>query len=201
MIGITNNPSLYDPYNTEATLQNNLERKDTILYEMYDQGKITKEEYDEAVAQELVFTNGSDDEDDSQYYSWFVDQVINDVIEDLQVEKGYTKEVATQMVYYGGLNIYCTQDLEVQACVDEVYENRDNLPYTSQGYEMQSAITIIDPYTGNIVAMAGGMGEKQGSRLFNYATAKRQCGSAIKPISSYAPALDAGGDHAGLRPR
>ena len=192
LIGITNNPSLYDPYNTEATLQNNLERKDTILYEMYDQGKITKEEYDEAVAQELVFTNGSDDEDDSQYYSWFVDQVINDVIEDLQVEKGYTKEVATQMVYYGGLNIYCTQDLEVQACVDEVYENRDNLPYTSQGYEMQSAITIIDPYTGNIVAMAGGMGEKQGSRLFNYATAKRQCGSAIKPISSYAPALDAG---------
>ena len=136
LIGITNNPSLYDPYNTEATLQNNLERKDTILYEMYDQGKITKEEYDEAVAQELVFTNGSDDEDDSQYYSWFVDQVINDVIEDLQVEKGYTKEVATQMVYYGGLNIYCTQDLEVQACVDEVYENRDNLPYTSQGYEM-----------------------------------------------------------------
>ena len=57
---------------------------------------------------------------------------------------------------------------------------------------MQSAITIIDPYTGNIVAMAGGMGEKQGSRLFNYATARRQCGSAIKPIAAYAPALDNG---------
>lgn len=192
LIGITNNPSLYDPYNTEQTLQNNLERKDTILYEMYDQGMITQEEYDEAMAQELVFTDGSDDEDDSQYYSWFVDQLINDLIADLQVEKGYTEEVATQMVYYGGLNIYCTQDPDVQACVDEVYNDRSNLPYSSQGYDMQSAITIIDPYTGNIVAMAGGMGEKQGSRLFNYATAKRQCGSAIKPISVYAPALDSG---------
>lgn len=191
LIGITNNPSLYDPYNPDM-LQNNLDRKDTILYEMYDQGLITKEEYDEAIAQELVFTSGEDEEDDSQYYSWFVDQVINDVIADLQEEKGYTKEVATQMVYYGGLNIYCTQDLDVQKCVDEVYNNRDNLSYTSQGYDMQSAITIIDPYTGNIVAMAGGMGEKQGSRLFNYATAKRQCGSAIKPISTYAPALDEG---------
>ena len=192
LIGITNNPSLYDPYGSEKSRQRNLERKDTILFEMYDQGYISQAEYNEAKAQELVFTTGKDEGDDSQYYSWFVDQVINDVIADLQEEKGYTKEMATQMVYYGGLQIYCTQDLSVQKCVDEVYNDRENLPYTSKGYDMQSAITIIDPYTGNIVAMAGAIGEKQGSRLFNYATAKRQCCSAIKPISTYAPALDNG---------
>ncbi len=192
LIGITNNPSLYDPYGTEKQLQNNLKRKDTILAEMYDQGLITEAEYNEAAAQELVFTSGDDDGDDSAYYSWFVDQLINDVIADLQEEKGYTKEMATQMVYYGGLQIYCTQNLNVQASVDEVYNNRENLPYSSKGYDMKSAITIIDPYTGNIVAMAGDIGEKQGSRLFNYATAKRQCGSAIKPIAAYAPALDNG---------
>ena len=56
----------------------------------------------------------------------------------------------------------------------------------------RQAITVIDPYTGNVVAMAGAIGEKTGSRLFNYATARRQCGSAIKPISVYAPALDKG---------
>lgn len=192
LIGITNNPSLYNPYGTEKQLERNLERKDTILAEMYSQGFITQEEYDTAKAQELVFTSGDDDKNDSEYYSWFVDQLINDVIADLQAEKGYTKEMATQMVYYGGLNIYCTQDLNVQKSVDEVYNDRSNLPYSSKGYNMQSAITIIDPYTGNIVAMAGGMGEKQGSRLFNYATARRQCGSAIKPIAAYAPALDNG---------
>ena len=192
LIGITNNPSLYDPYNTEKTLQNNLERKDTILKEMYDQGKITEEEYNTAKAQQLVFTSGSDGSDDSEYYSWFVDQLITDVIADLQTEKGYSKEVATQLVYYGGLNIYSTQKPDVQKCVDEVYSDRSNLPYSSKGYDMQSAITVLDPYTGDIVALAGGMGEKTGSRLFNYATAKRQCGSAIKPISVYAPALDNG---------
>ena len=109
LIGITNNPSLYDPYGTEKQLERNLERKDTILSEMYSQGKITKTEYDEAMAQELVFTTGKDDGENSAFYSWFVDQLINDVIADLQEEKGYTKEMATQMVYYGGLQIYCTR--------------------------------------------------------------------------------------------
>lgn len=192
LIGITNNPVRYNPYGSEERLNDNLDRKDTILFEMYDQGYITEAEYNEAKAQELVFTSGSDDEDDSAYYSWFVDQLISDVIADLQEEKGYTKEMATQMVYYGGLKIYCTQDLSVQACVDAVYNDSSNLQYSSQGYNMKSAITIIDPYTGNIVAMAGDIGEKTGSRLFNYATAKRQCGSAIKPVAVYAPALDNG---------
>ena len=192
LVGITNNPSLYNPYGSEKALARTLERKDTILLEMFKQEKITEEEYESAKAQELVFTTGKDDEDDSEFYSWFVDQLINDVVEDLQKEKGYTKRVAEQMVYYGGLNIYSTQNMDVQKAVDEVYTNRDNLPYTSKGYNMKSAITVLDPYTGNIVAVAGDVGEKTGSRLFNYATAKRQCGSAIKPISAYAPALDAG---------
>ena len=191
LVGITNNPSLYNPYGSEAALKRNLERKDTILFEMYDQGKITESEYNEAKAQELVFTSGDEDENDSEYYSWFVDQLINDLIRDLQ-KAGYSESVATQMVYYGGLEIYSTQKPAVQKCVDEVYTNRDNLPYSSKGLNMQSAITVMDPYTGAIVAVGGGMGEKTGSRVFNYATARRQCGSAIKPIAVYAPALDSG---------
>ena len=210
LIGITNNPSKYDPYlNTLiqnpdtgemwTTKQWNKYRQELILYQMLDQGKITQAEYDEAVAQELVFQRGSTSDEEGEasssgYYSWYVDAVIDQVISDLMTEKGYTEETATQLVYSAGYKIYTPFDPDVQAVVDSVYEDESNINYHSaSGQRLQSAITIVDNETGAVVALSGGIGEKTGNRLFNWATeGKRQPGSAFKPLAAYAPAMELG---------
>jgi penicillin-binding protein 1A len=111
LIGITNNPSMYDPYISDKTLANNKERQVNILNEMLEQGKISQEEYDQAVSEQLVFQRGSDKEaqDDSQQnsvYSWFVDEVIRDVTSDLMTKFGINEAAAQMMLYTGGYSIY-----------------------------------------------------------------------------------------------
>ncbi len=75
-----------------------------------------------------------------------------------------------------------------------MYEDRGSLNNltSASGQLIHSGITIIEPSTGNIVAMVGDMGEKAGNLLWNYATDIQQPGSAIKPLTAYAPALDSG---------
>ncbi len=194
LIGITNNPSRYDPYISDYTRSENKRRQEIILYEMLDQGYITQEEYDAAVAEELVFVGRGEGTTSTSVYSYFEDQLILDVIADLQEEYGWSRLYASQMVYNGGLSIYCTQDPAIQAKVDAVYEDLSNFDApSSTGQQLQSAITVIDNTTGNVVALAGGVGEKTGSLLTNRATQSlRQPGSSIKPIAVYAPALDLG---------
>lgn len=193
LIAITNNPSIYDPYINE---EKNLERQRTILYEMYDQGYIDRSEYEQARAQELVFTNTSGDSDtetDSQYYSYFVDQVVSDVVSDLMELTGYDYKVVYQMVLSGGYKIYATIDLDVQAAVDEIYTDLSNIPNTESYQQLQSGIVIIDNSSGDVVALAGGVGEKTGSLTYSRATQSTLSpGSCIKPLSTYAPALELG---------
>ena len=110
LIGITNNPSRYDPYISDYTRSENKRRQEIILYEMLDQGYITQEEYDAAVAEELVFVGRGEGTTSTSVYSYFEDQLILDVIADLQEEYGWSRLYASQMVYNGGLSIYCTQD-------------------------------------------------------------------------------------------
>lgn len=192
LIGITNNPSRYDPYISDYTKEQNKQRQETILYEMMDQGYITQEEYEAAVAQELVFQR-ADEGSSSAAYTYYEDQLIREVINDLREEQGWSEQYATQMVYNGGLEIYSCYNPTVQAAVDEVYQNLDNFQGTSaSGQQLQSAITVIDNATGNVVAVAGGVGEKEGSLTLNRALSQRQPGSAIKPLAVYAPALEVG---------
>lgn len=206
LISITNNPSIYGPYvtgrdedgnlDTAWGRKNNAERaKDTILFNMLDQGKITQEEYDEAAAQidaGLNFVRGEGEKAEESVYTWYEDQVIEDVKRDLQDKLGYSEKVAVNMIYHGGLQIETCLVPSVQAIVDSVYENMENLPYTSgSGQQLQSGIVIVDP-EGNVVALSGGMGEKESSRIFSRATTQRQPGSSFKPLSVYAPALDLG---------
>ncbi|HPE16642.1 MAG TPA: transglycosylase domain-containing protein, partial [Oscillospiraceae bacterium] len=190
LIAITNNPSIYSPY---VSRDRNKTRQETILATMLEEGYITQEQHDQAVAEELTFQRGEDEDRQAVVYSWYVDEVIRDVTNDLQEEKGISEEAASRLLYSGGYKIYCCIDPEIQAAVDEVYNDTANLPYTSKtGQQMQSGIVIMD-YDGNVVAMAGGMGEKSGSLLFNIATrSTRPPGSAIKPLSVYVPALDMG---------
>lgn len=127
------------------------------------------------------------------YYTYFEDQIFRDVTRDLMEKYGYTESVASQMVTTGGFIIYSTIDLDVQAAVDSVYGNLENIPGTYSEQQLQSGIVVIDNSTGDIVAMCGGVGEKAGSLTLNRATqSRRPTGSSIKPVTVYGPALDAG---------
>jgi penicillin-binding protein 1A len=198
LIGITNNPSIYDPY---INPDKNKERQVDILYVMLEQGYIDRDAYEAAKDEELVFQRGTtitdnDNEENksSTYYSYFVDQVIRDVVSDLSEKTGYDSDVVSQMVMSGGYSIYATIDVDVQEAVDEVYTDLTNLPATESTYQqLQSAIVIIDNTSGDIVALAGGVGEKTASLTFSRATQSLLSpGSTIKPLTVYAPALDLG---------
>ena len=242
LVAITNNPSLYDPLQTDWGLENNRTRQLLVLGAMLEQGKIDQASYDAAKEENVVFSNGytilgdrvdvdTDKKDDTDAdggdeqpeeetetatssQSYFTDAVIEDVAAALVEKYGLTDstnpvtgEVTTafeqgvNMVYGKGYKIYTTQNPDYQKIAEEVCTDTSNLPYTStytnsygdkETEQLQVGMTIVDPYTGYVVAMVGGAGVKQYDRGWNWATSARQCGSAIKPISVYAPALDDG---------
>ncbi len=192
LISITNNPSLYDPY---TNLENNTTRRGYVLDAMARDGYISQEECDAAKAEELDFHSGQSDGQQSSLYSWYTEQVISDVTKDLMNTYGYSELVASNMVYSSGLKIYACIDPQVQAAVDNIYSNAENLPYTSaSGQQLQSAIVVVDTQ-GNVAALAGKMGEKTVEDTLGYnmaSRAQRQPGSSIKPLAVYAPALEMG---------
>ena len=245
LMGITNNPSMYDPTLSSWTRENNRERQLTILGAMLEQEKISQEEYDEAKAEDIVFSNGftisgeyvgsdgtatepepdetpTDDTDSPAdeeeptikgRYSWFTEAMIGDVADALVEKYGITDKVrdngttytayeqAWDMVHGKGYKIYTTQNPKYQKMAEDVCYDLSNIPYTSSYTnsageqvedQLQIALTIVDPTNGYVVAMIGGAGEKQADRVWNWAVNARQCGSAIKPVSTYAPALDDG---------
>ena len=138
-------------------------------------------------------------EDSSQaVYSWFAETVLEDVAKAFSEKNGMTwnsatKELILQQIKVGGYHIYTTIDMEVQAQVDAIYTDLTQIPETRGGQQLQSAIVVIDNRTGDIVGMAGGVGEKTGFDEWNRATdAKLQSGSSIKPIAIYAPGFEQG---------
>lgn len=185
--GITQFPSQYDPF---VHPENNIEKRNVVLKKMLDLGYISEAEYSQASSSDLVVSNAHK-ENQGRITSYFVDQVVNDVINDLMEQKGYSADFATQQVYNGGLKIYSTLNPDIQDILEDTFTDTSNFPYTGKG--AQSAMVIIDPYTGKIRGLVGGLGEKTDIRGWNRATqSKRQPGSAIKPLSVYAPGIDTG---------
>lgn len=183
---ITNNPSYYNPITRP---ENNKERRDIILAQMYDQGMISEQEFNESYDSELIL-NPDDSVVVSGVHSWYVDMVIEDVISDLIAEKGMTRIEANALVFGGGLDIYIQADLEIQGIMEEYYENSVNFV---SGEGAQSSMIIIDSKSGDILGVVGATGEKTANRIQNYATdTLRPPGSTIKPLSIYAPALERG---------
>lgn len=190
IVGITNNPSMYSPYSNKEA---NKDRQKLILSLMREHGYISTDlEYTRAVEAPLNFQKGENEEFEQEIYSWFVEAVIADAIRDIQVEKNVSELIATRMVYTGGLKIIATIDPDMQEIVDKVYENPASLPkVTGSAQQLQSGIVIADPYTGEIKALSGGVGVKTRNLLLSRATTtRRPPGSALKPISVYAPAMD-----------
>ena len=192
LIGITNNPSKYDPF---ISRENNKTRQETILKQMYEQGYISKEQYDEAMAQELVFVRSESEESTQTIYSYYAEAVINDVLNDLVEQKGVSRDTARTLLYSGGYQVYSCYDASIQQAIDDVYTDLDNMPQrpSASGQQFESAIVIMDPYTGEIKGMSGGTGKKTINFGTNRATqSKRPPGSSIKPIATYGPAMELG---------
>ena len=184
---ITNNPSYYDPVRNP---QNNKKRRQLILTQMYEQGYIDEARYREAYSEDITLTVGNDG--DNGINMWYVDMVINDVINDLVNQKGYNRSMASLLIYTGGLKIYTAMDVDIQSTLEDYYSDTGNF-YWNESEGPQSSMIIIDPYSGDILAVAGAVGEKKANRLQNFATETvRPAGSVIKPLSVYAPALEEG---------
>ena len=251
LISITNNPSMFNPY-SQSVYEYKGEERDgagrnryrqlNVLNEMFNQGYLTQAEYDEAVAQEMVFKSGIADEDrwavcenascgyqgtmrtftseggghfcpvcgthtsvktdaSQHIYSWYVDAVLVDVAADFAAADGYdwdeldekTREIYLERIQKGGYHIYTPLDMDVQQTVDAIYGDLSNIPHTNSQQQLQSAVVIIDNASGDVVALSGGVGEKDTFYAYNKATqARLQTGSAQKPVSVYAPAFEIG---------
>lgn len=191
IVGITNLPTYYDPFYNE---QNNKERQETILREMYEQGYIDYQQYKDAVAEELVFTRSPGEEYSQTIYSYYTEVVIDDVINDLMQLKGISRETADTLLRNGGYNVYTCLDVNVQNNIDAIYTDLEAIPNTwGSDQQLQSAIVVMDPYDGRILGLSGGVGEKTINFGLNRATGtKRPPGSSIKPLSAYGPAIDLG---------
>ena len=198
LAAITQAPAHFNPLRNP---ENNRRRQLLTLDNMLEQGKITPQEHAEAVDFELIFTNSPDferpDGDEllaqpEQINNYYVDFIIETVIEDLMEVRGMTRNAATRMVYSGGLRIRAAVDMEIQQHMETVFRERttwSNLRGTEDN-PIHAAMAVMD-YSGRVVGIVGGAGEKTQNRSLNRAAQSwRQPGSAIKPLTSYGPAIE-----------
>lgn len=174
-------PSRYSPFQDEAHA---LERRNTVLVLMRDEGKITPQAYESAKSAAIGVVKSDKSNDLKGKYPAYVDAVINEAVR----VYGFTEE----QLLTGGLRITTELEPAVQNAVTEVYNDDSLFPESKPDQLIQSGAVIVDQQTGGIRALAGGRGEGV-FRGFSHATQlKRQPGSSFKPIAVYGPALEQG---------
>lgn len=124
-------------YNPKRHPDNNATRREKVLKDMLDQGYITEEQKEEALRDNVYeriaqHSEAVAAEEEGDIYSYFVDEVIHQLIDELMVTKGYTKVQAKNQVYSGGLSIYTTQDSSIQQIMDEEFQKDENFPEGTQ---------------------------------------------------------------------
>ncbi len=196
LAAITKAPTRYDPLLNKDQINpaNGVSRREWIIKKMLETGQINEQEYDQAMSYKMVYTTSKNykaskkkktkEKKKETINSYYTDFVIDEVISDLQ-KMGYSAKKSKDMIYGGGLKIYTAIDFDVQAAIEDVYENYRRMPDET----VQGACVVMD-YHGRILGMVGGTGKKKANRVLNRAwQSKRQPGSTIKPISVYGPAL------------
>ncbi|MFV0497824.1 MAG: transglycosylase domain-containing protein [Candidatus Fimivivens sp.] len=193
LIAITQNPTKWNPFSNP---EDNRMRQLMILGMMHEQSHpdgtpmLTDEEYEAAISQEMVFKKDEYVQDLDTVQNWFIDTVYEEVRQDLVDKAGYTESGARKALRTGGFRIYTTVDAEMQDYLEEKYLNPDTFPTIRNEEYPESAFVILD-FDGQIKAIVGSNREKSGALVFNRATsAVRHPGSTIKPIASYALALE-----------
>lgn len=145
LAGITQNPTKFNPITNPKA---NAKRRKEVLDHMLDQKYISQDEYTAAlnddVYSRIQLAQMENTEEESTVYTYFEDEVTNQVISDLMNIKGYTKTQATNLLYSGGLKIMTTLDSNIQQILDEEYADPSNYPADTQ-YELDYALTVQTP--------------------------------------------------------
>lgn len=125
--GITQNPTQFNPI---LYPEKNEVRRGKVLNHMLEQEYITQAEYDEALADDVYsrIQQNNEDTEEVSIYSYYVDALIDQVMEDLQEQQGYTEQKAYKLVYSSGLRIFSAQDEKIQKICDEEFANPANFP-------------------------------------------------------------------------
>ncbi|MBQ9472048.1 MAG: penicillin-binding protein, partial [Ruminococcus sp.] len=191
--GITQNPSRWNPL---VYPENNRERRELVLSEMYDQKMITKDQYDEAMAESanMTFvgadeeTEDEDEEETVKIQNWYIDQMFWDLRRDLAKFYDISEDAASLKLYTEGLKIYCAMDTKAQ----EMIEKEALKVNAEYDYDLQTAMTMVD-YDGRVIATVGSSKEKEGNLEWDRASHSiLQPGSSIKAVIPYPMALDTG---------
>lgn len=194
MAGINNSPNSYDPYDESKDNSAKIKKKTlTVLSKMKELGYIQNDdEYNTAVAkveEGLKFEKGT--AGGGTTYSYHTDAAIEQVINQVMEEKGISRQLAENYVYSSGLTIYSTVNPEIQARLEEEYSKSKYIVTSpSKKQTSQSGMAIVDYKTGNVLGVAGGLGEKNGAGWNRATQMKKQTGSSIKPLADVAPALE-----------
>lgn len=180
LAGIPQAPSQYDPYTNPDAAQS---RRDIVLAEMYEDGNITKGEYDTAVATPV--TDGLQTLTETSSYDAYLDNYIKEVIEEVSDKTG-------QDIYSAGLKVYTNVDTDVQQYLWNVYNTDYYVSYPDS--DLQVASTIIDVINGNVIAQLGSRNQDTSVSLGTNQSVltDRDWGSTMKPITDYAPAIENG---------
>lgn len=204
--GINHSPNVYNPFKETPNTEKIVKRTKTVLDEMKDQGKIDKEQYDQAIAEVdagLAFKEGTVTSNNSltQNEEAAVKQVINQYAEEHDLDY----KIAEQQIKSGGYKIYITENKDLQYIVDDAYSNTKDWIQTKtvtrkdengntykETVQLQSGMVIIDHKTGYVVAARGVLGEKTPWGTNRATSATHQPGSSIKPIAIIAPSLQEG---------
>ena len=193
LAGIPKSPESINPWASEEKC---LERQKEVLSNMLQYGAISEAEYEEAINEDVQFRSREDIDttyaaNDEGIQNWFTDLVIDDVVHDFMDLYGIDDyKEASDKLYNGGYKVYTTCDVDMQLEVEKKYQDYTTFSSSVLTNPPKSAFIAMD-YNGNILAVAGDVGEKSGANVYNYATmAKRQPGSCIKPLTVYSYGIE-----------
>ncbi len=184
IVGITNAPTKYNPYvNPEACL----EKRNKVLYAMYDTGAISDSEYNSAIKEHLNISERG--LCNSHCSSWFIETARDDVQRALSDKYSISRAASSMML--SGAKIILTMNIKVQSILDDFFYNTDNLSANAKD-GLNYAMVISEHDTGNLLGIIGNGGRKNGEMLYNHATNPKIPGSVLKPLALYAPLIDEG---------
>lgn len=205
--GLTQSPSVYYPFSEASTKNPNiyLNRTKNVLDKMYENGYITKQQFDQAINdlnnKKLVFQKPSK-ASNRLNNEWFSLPAIEQVKKDLKDQYHYNDSEINNLLMYGGLKIYTTMDKTLQNSAQKVFNEDSSLAAVTSNDakgipQPQGSAVVVDYHTGEVKAIIGGRGN-QPPRSYNRAAYNgskaflRPTGSSIKPLTVYSAAIDSG---------
>ena len=183
LTGMPQQPILYNPYDYPKQAK---ERRDTVLYALLNNDKITEAEYNDAINTPITdgIVEKTKEERANQHtynpkFAAYIDQITKELKENQNFEN--IKDPLSM-----GLKIYTNLNPELQIYVQDMLDNQSS---PMKPHASQAAISVLDTKTGLIEAIGGGKNYKAGG--YNFAVdARVQPGSSIKPLIDYAPGIE-----------